>query len=262
MAYTILIPARMASSRLPRKPLADLGGKPMIVRCCERAVRSAAQRVVVATDHADIVTAVRQHGFEAVLTRADHPTGTDRLAEAADLLQLAPEEIVVNLQGDEPLIDPRLLDEVAQRLEARPDCVMGTAVHPLHAAAEFLSPAVVKVVLDAAGDAAWFSRAPLPWPRDAHATAGASFAAGPLPAGLPALRHIGLYAYRRHFLPTYAALAPAPSETWEALEQLRVLHHGYRIACVVTPEAPPGGVDTPDDLIRVRTAFDPPPPVG
>lgn len=249
--FVVLIPARMASSRLPGKPLADLGGRAMVVRCCERAAASGADRVVVASDDDRVVEAVRTAGFEALLTRADHPSGTDRLAEAANVLELPDDTIVVNLQGDEPLIDPALLRAVAMALAARPDAVMATVAHPLRDLASFLNPSVVKLVRDARGDACWFSRAPLPWPRDAFA-----LDTGTWPADLQALRHVGLYAYRRHFLPTYAALDVPQSERLEALEQLRVLHHGYRIACVLADEAPAAGVDTPEDLERVRAIFD------
>jgi 3-deoxy-manno-octulosonate cytidylyltransferase (CMP-KDO synthetase) len=241
----------MASSRLPGKPLADLGGRPMVVRCCERAQAAGARRVVVATDHTLIHDAVLSHGFQSVLTRADHATGTDRLAEAAALLGLPDDEIVVNLQGDEPLIDPALLRAVAQRLAVRTDAVMATVAHPIRDLQSFRATGVVKVVLDARGDALWFSRAPLPWPRDAFAHPSEAW-----PAGLQALRHVGLYAYRRHFLPTYSALAIPDCERQEALEQLRVLFHGHRIACILVAEAPASGVDTPADLARVQTQFD------
>ena len=247
----VLIPARLASSRLPEKPLADLAGVPMVVRCCERAQLSGAGAVVVATDDARIRDAVEAHGFRALLTRADHPTGTDRLAEAASQLGLADDVVVVNLQGDEPLIDPALLAAVAARLQARPDAVMCTLAHPLREPEAFLNPAVVKLVLDARGNAQWFSRAPLPWPRDALASGVLQW-----PAGFRPLRHVGLYAYRRHFLPTYAALPVPDCERMEALEQLRVLYHGHRIACVVVDEAPAAGVDTPEDLARARALFD------
>ena len=250
--FTVLIPARLASSRLPEKPLADIAGKPMVVRCCERASESGARQVVVATDHARILDAVEAHGYRAVMTSASHATGTDRLAEAAAVLGLPEDEIVVNLQGDEPLIDPALLARVAHRLAERPDAVMATVAHSIHDRESFLNPAVVKLVLNAAGDALWFSRAPLPWPRDAFAAGAAD-----LPAGLPALRHVGLYAYRHRFLASFSRLVAPPAEQFEALEQLRVLYHGYRIACVQVAAAPPPGVDTPADLARVRAQFDP-----
>lgn len=245
--FTILVPARYASSRLPGKPLADLGGKPMVVRVAERARRSGAQRVVVATDDPRIEEAVRAHGVDAIMTRADHATGTDRLAEAASLLALAGDEIVVNVQGDEPLLDPALMRRVANTLAARPDAAIATACHPITHIDEARNANVVKVVLDARGNALYFSRAPIPWARDA-------FSADPpvLPAGLPIHRHYGLYAYRVAFLRTFPALAPAPIETHEALEQLRALWHGLRIVVDIVEGAPSPGIDTAEDLARVR----------
>jgi len=248
MSFTVIIPARLASTRLPNKPLADLGGKPMVVRVAERARESGAARIIVATDHADIAAACAQHGVHAVLTRADHPSGTDRIAEVAQLLGLGEDEVVVNLQGDEPLIDPSLLAACAARIS--PDVPMATAAHPILDAADVFNPNVVKVVLDKAGRALYFSRATIPWHRDAFAQTQAS-----LPLGYAPLRHIGLYAYRNAFLQAYPKLEPAPLEAIEALEQLRVLWHGYPIAVHVTQDAPPGGVDTPDDLARVRQHF-------
>ena len=248
MSFTVIIPARLASTRLPNKPLADLGGKPMVVRVAERARESGAARIIVATDHADIAAACAQHGVHAVLTRADHPSGTDRIAEVAQLLGLGEDEVVVNLQGDEPLIDPSLLAACAARIS--PDVPMATAAHPILDAADVFNPNVVKVVLDKAGRALYFSRATIPWHRDAFAQTQAS-----LPLGYAPLRHIGLYAYRNAFLQAYPKLEPAPLEAIEALEQLRVLWHGYPIAVHVTQDAPPGGVDTPDYLARVRQHF-------
>ncbi|MCW3481113.1 3-deoxy-manno-octulosonate cytidylyltransferase [Neisseriaceae bacterium JH1-16] len=247
--FSVVIPARLASTRLPGKPLADIAGKPMVVRVAEQAAKSAARRVVVATDHADILAACAAHGIEAVLTRADHASGTDRLAEVAELLSMPDDEIVVNVQGDEPLIDPVLIDQVAQLL-ADSAAPMATAAHPIGDAREFFNPNVVKVVCNAAGHALYFSRAPLPWARDVFAQD-----ASVLPAGLPALRHIGLYAYRAGFLSTYAQLAPSPLEQFEALEQLRVLWHGHAIAVAEVAEAPAAGVDTPEDLERVRAVL-------
>ncbi|MDN0077264.1 3-deoxy-manno-octulosonate cytidylyltransferase [Crenobacter sp. SG2303] len=247
--FTVVIPARLASTRLPGKPLADLAGKPMVVRVAEQAAKSAARRVVVATDHEDILAACAAHGVEAVLTRVDHASGTDRLAEVAEHLALPADEIVVNVQGDEPLIDPALIDRVAQLL-ADSSAPMATAAHPIADAKEFFNPNVVKVVCNAASHALYFSRAPLPWARDAFA-----HDASALPAGLPALRHIGLYAYRAGFLSTYAQLAPSPLEQFEALEQLRVLWHGHAIAVAEVAEAPAAGVDTPEDLERVRAVL-------
>ncbi|MFP5391750.1 MAG: 3-deoxy-manno-octulosonate cytidylyltransferase [Gammaproteobacteria bacterium] len=248
MEFVVIIPARLASTRLPNKPLADLGGKPMVVRVAERAAESGAARIIVATDHADILAACQQHGVEARMTRADHPSGTDRIAEVAHALGLAPDTVVVNLQGDEPLIDPSLLASCAARIV--PGVPMATCAHPLHDAAEAFNPNVVKVVLDRRGNALYFSRATIPWHRDGFAQSRAA-----LPAGYQPLRHIGLYAYSNAFLQTYPSLEPAPLEQVEALEQLRVLWHGYPIAVHVTAHAPAAGVDTPEDLARVRLQF-------
>jgi len=249
MAYTVLIPARLASTRLPDKPLADIAGKPMVVRVAERAAQSKAGRVVVAADSQAIVDACQAHGVQAVLTRDDHPSGSDRLAEASRLLGLAADDVVVNVQGDEPLIAPSLIDAVAALLEQRPDASMSTAVHPIDDVAEFLNPNVVKAVLDGAGMALYFSRAPIPWWRDGFAAGVAQ-----LPSPAP-LRHIGIYGYRVGFLQLFPSLAQAPLENCEALEQLRALWHGHRIAVHVTDEAPGPGVDTPADLERVRKLF-------
>jgi len=248
MSFTVIIPARLASTRLPNKPLADLGGKPMVVRVAERARESGAARIIVATDHEDIAAACAAHGVHAVLTRADHPSGTDRIAEVAQVLGLGQDEVVVNLQGDEPLIDPALLAACAARISA--EVPMATAAHPILDAAEVFNPNIVKVVLDKHGRALYFSRATIPWHRDAFAQTQES-----LPLGYAPLRHIGLYAYRNAFLQAYPKLEPAPLEAIEALEQLRVLWHGYPIAVHVTGDAPPGGVDTPEDLARVRQHF-------
>ncbi|NNG23829.1 3-deoxy-manno-octulosonate cytidylyltransferase [Telluria aromaticivorans] len=248
MSFTVIIPARLASTRLPNKPLADLGGKPMIVRVAERARESGAARIIVATDHPDILAACAAHGIEACMTRADHPSGTDRIAEVAQALGLAADEVVVNLQGDEPLIDPALLAACAARI--RDGVPMATCAHPIHDVADVFNPNVVKVVLDKAGRALYFSRATIPWDRDAFAATQDA-----LPLGYAPLRHIGLYAYSNAFLQAYPALESAPLETIEALEQLRVLWHGYPIAVHVTDSAPPGGVDTLDDLARVRRHY-------
>ncbi len=248
-AFTVLIPARLASTRLPDKPLADLGGAPMVVRVAQRARLSRAARCVVAADHDAIVNACSTHGIEAVLTRGDHPSGSDRLAEACSQLGLDDNAIVVNVQGDEPLIEPALIDAVARLLVERPDAAMGTAAHPIDSVADFTNPNVVKVVLDARQLALYFSRAPIPWWRDGFAQ---GITALPQPAPM---RHIGIYAYRAGFLRQFPALEPAPIETGEALEQLRALWHGHRIAVHVTPDAPGPGVDTPDDLARVRRLY-------
>nr|WP_294867187.1 3-deoxy-manno-octulosonate cytidylyltransferase [uncultured Pseudogulbenkiania sp.] len=247
--FTVVVPARMASSRLPGKPLADIAGKPMVVRVAEQAARSAARAVIVATDHPDIVAACAEHGVRAVMTRADHASGTDRLAEVAATLSLAADEIIVNVQGDEPLIDPALIDRLAG-LMAESGVPMATLAHPIHCAADVFNPNVVKVVLDRTGRALYFSRAPIPYARDAFAQD-----VNVLPPELPVLRHIGMYAYQAGFLSTYTSLTPAPLETFEALEQLRVLWHGYPIMVATVADAPPAGVDTPDDLERVRALF-------
>ena len=245
MSFTALIPARLASTRLPRKPLADIAGLPMVVRVARRAALSGAARVVVAADDAAIVDACRAHDVEALLTRADHASGSDRLAEACVALGLDGADAVVNVQGDEPMIDPALVARTAALLDEHPDCVMGTAAHAIDDEADFRNPNIVKVVLDARGRALYFSRAAIPHWRDATS-------AGAPPPRPPALRHIGLYAYRAAFLRRFPTLAPAPVETTEALEQLRVLWHGERIAVHVTDTAPGIGVDTPEDLERVR----------
>ena len=250
MSFTVLIPARYASTRLPGKPLADIGGKPMIVRVAERARQSGARRVVVATDDARIADAVRGHGVEAILTRADHPTGTDRLAEAAAALELAADETVVNVQGDEPLLDPALMRQTAELLAAHPDASIATACHPISNAQEAFNPNVVKVTLDARGYALYFSRATIPWARDAFAADRST-----IPAGLPLYRHYGLYAYRAGYLRAFPALGPAPIERFEALEQLRALWHGHRIVVAIAPGTPAPGVDTAEDLARVRALF-------
>jgi len=248
--FTVIIPARLASTRLPGKPLADIGGLPMVVRVAQRAAASGAAQVVVAGDDASIVQACQLHGVEALLTRTDHASGSDRLAEACTLLGLDGDAVVVNVQGDEPLIDPALVSRCAAVLAEHPDCVMSTAAHPLSTLAEYLNPNIVKVVLDAAGRAMYFSRAPLPWQRDGNADGVRMLPANPAP-----LRHIGLYAYRAGFLRRFPTLPAAPLEATEALEQLRVLWHGERIAVHVTPDDPGAGVDTPEDLERVRAIF-------
>ncbi|MBM3345414.1 MAG: 3-deoxy-manno-octulosonate cytidylyltransferase [Betaproteobacteria bacterium] len=253
--FIVVIPARYASSRLPGKPLADIGGKPMIVRVAERARASGAEAVYVATDHDDVRDAALAHGFDTVMTSPHHASGTDRIAEVAHSLAFDPKAIVVNVQGDEPLIAPHLVANVAAVLAADDSAVMSTACHAITNPEDMFNPNVVKVVLDAHGGAMYFSRAPLPWPRDAFAE---SFRRAPgklparLPRGLPCYRHIGIYAYRASFLERFSALARSPLEEFEALEQLRVLAHGYRIAVAICKQAPQGGVDTPEDLERVR----------
>lgn len=247
MSFTVLIPARLASSRLPNKPLADIAGLPMVVRVALQARKSAAARVVVAADSAAIVQACQAHGIDAVLTRADHPSGSDRLAEACTQLGLDGNDMVVNVQGDEPLIDPQLINSVATVLAAAPAASMGTAAHPIASHADHLNPNVVKVVCNAQGLAHYFSRAPIPFHRDQSDGQWWSEKSDFAP-----LRHVGIYAYKAGFLRSFPQLSPAPTEAVESLEQLRALWHGHAIAVHITQTAPGAGVDTPEDLARVR----------
>lgn len=246
--FHVIVPARLASTRLPNKPLADIGGKPMVVRTAERALMSGARDVVVATDHEQIAAVCREHGIAVSMTRADHPSGTDRIAEVAAARGLPDDAIIVNVQGDEPLIDPMLIAATAACIG--PATPMATAAHPIDQVSEVFNPAVVKVVLDKQGRALYFSRATIPWHRDGFAASREQ-----LPPGYQPLRHIGLYAYTQEFLQRYPALEQSPLEQIEALEQLRVLWHGYSIAVHVTGHAPAAGVDTPEDLERVRRLF-------
>ncbi|MBD2836585.1 3-deoxy-manno-octulosonate cytidylyltransferase [Pseudomonas sp. JM0905a] len=246
-AFTVVIPARYASTRLPGKPLQDIAGKPMVQHVWEQARRSAAQRVVVATDDARIVEACAAFGAEVLLTRVDHNSGTDRLAEVASQLGLASDAIVVNVQGDEPLIPPAIIDQVAANLAAHPEAGIATLAEPIEDVQALFNPNVVKVVADLNGLALTFSRAPLPWARDAFAVNRDQ-----LPADVPYRRHIGIYAYRAGFLHDFVAWGPCWLENTECLEQLRALWHGVRIHVADALEAPPAGVDTPEDLERVR----------
>lgn len=248
MSFTVIIPARLASTRLPNKPLADLGGKPMVVRVAERAALSGAAAVVVATDDTSIAEACRLHGVRAEMTRADHPSGTDRIAEVAAAMQLPANAVVVNVQGDEPLIEPSLIADTARLVSGA--VPMSTAAHPIGAEGDLFNPNVVKVVLDKAGRALYFSRAPIPWCRDTFSLPEKAF-----PQSYAPLRHIGLYAFRNDFLQQYPLLPMSPLEKFEALEQLRVLWNGFPIAVHVINSAPAAGVDTPDDLERVRMHF-------
>ena len=247
--FTVIVPARLASTRLPNKPLADINGLPMVVRVAQRAALSAATQVVVAADSPQIVKACEEHGVRVLLTQVNHPSGSDRLAEASQLLGLSAQDMVVNVQGDEPLIDPQLINDVASLLNQHPHASMSTAAHPIHDLAEFTNPNVVKVVIDQAQLAMYFSRAPIPWWRDGFANGVNSL---PQPA---ALRHLGIYGYRVGFLQSFPQLPPAPVEQCEALEQLRALWHGHKIAVHVTDKAPGPGVDTPEDLARVQALF-------
>lgn len=251
LPFTVLIPARLASTRLPNKPLADIAGLPMVVRVARRVLDSLAPstRVVVAGDSPLIQEACQAHGVECLLTRVDHASGSDRLAEACELLGLGGQETVVNVQGDEPLIDTTLVQAVAHLLEQTPHASMSTAAHSMADKAEFQNPNVVKVVLDASNMALYFSRAPIPHWRD-QVAGGPTTLAPPLP-----LRHIGIYAYRAGFLRQFPKMSPSPLELLESLEQLRALWHGHRIAVHITSAAPGFGVDTQADLDKVRKLF-------
>lgn len=250
MNFKIVIPARYASSRLPAKPLLDLGGKPMVVRVAERVAAAGADEIWVATDHPEVFAVAQAHGLNVLMTREDHPSGTDRIAEVALLRGWSDDTLVVNVQGDEPLIDPAVVAATARQL-AESGAAIATVAHPVSDPADFFNPNVVKVVTAANGDAIYFSRAPIPYARDHFAKDQQS-----LPGGFPACRHVGLYAYRCSFLKAYAGLAPAPLEQFEALEQLRALWHGYRISVALIDEAPAPGVDTPEDAARMRKQFD------
>jgi len=268
LAFKVVIPARFASTRLPGKPLLDIGGKPMVVRVAEQAAQSGAQQIIIATDHPPILAVATQHGFQACMTRTDHSSGTDRIAEVATQLGWNNDTIVVNVQGDEPLIPPALIRAVAQHLQDHPECAIATACHPIHDEASMRNPNIVKTVLDKQGNALYFSRAPIPWPRDAGIQLSLPEGQDGRPSSLreearrresrivfSALRHIGLYAYRAGFLHAYGQLAPAAIEQTESLEQLRALYHGYKIGVAVTDHAPPSGVDTEQDLQVVRGLF-------
>ena len=248
MSFIAIIPARLASSRLPNKPLADIAGKPMIVRTAEQALLSGASQIMVATDHLDIVAVCKEYGIPACMTRPDHPSGTDRIAEVAALLGLADDAVVVNVQGDEPLIAPELIAATAALVNFQ--VPMATAAHPITDMQDAFNPNVVKVVLDKMGRAMYFSRATIPWDRDAFAVNRDE-----LPPAYVALRHIGLYAYRNDFLRSYPLLEKSPLEKIEALEQLRVLWNGHAIAVHITKTSPAPGVDTIEDLIKVRKLF-------
>jgi 3-deoxy-manno-octulosonate cytidylyltransferase (CMP-KDO synthetase) len=250
MSFIAVIPARAASTRLPDKPLVDIAGAPMVVRTAQQAARSKASRIIVATDDDRVMAAVHAHGFDALLTRRDHATGTDRLAEVVHQLGLPPDAIVVNVQGDEPLIDPQEINEVATLLARTPDAAIATCASPIVDQAALFNPNAVKVVCNHQMRALYFSRAPIPWARDALADGGKRLA-----PGLPALHHIGLYAYRCDFLTRFSALPVGPLETFEALEQLRALENGYAIAVRIAASHPAAGVDTPEDLARIREMF-------
>jgi 3-deoxy-manno-octulosonate cytidylyltransferase (CMP-KDO synthetase) len=250
MKFSVIIPARHVSTRLPGKMLADVAGKPLVVRTAEQARQSGAQNVLVATDSDEIAAAVTRHGFDAEMTQTGHASGTDRIAEVVQRRGFSDDHTVINLQGDEPLIEPQLIRDVAAHLGQHPDAAIATAAHPITDVAEFTGPNAVKVVIDQAGYALYFSRSAIPFARDA-------FAGGitGLPPGMPVLRHVGIYAYRARFLRIYPGLQPAAIERFEALEQLRALWHGYRICVAITDRAPQPGIDAPADLERVRAIF-------
>jgi 3-deoxy-manno-octulosonate cytidylyltransferase (CMP-KDO synthetase) len=246
MRFKVVIPARYASSRLPAKPLLDIAGKPMVIHVVERALQSGAEEVVVATDHQEIQQVVQSYGYQALMTASSHPSGTDRIAEVARTQQWVDDTIVVNVQGDEPLIEPAIIRQLAQNLAQHSAAQMATVCHVLDDKASFLNPNIVKVVLDAHGYALYFSRAPIPYPRDAFAQEQE------LASNMPIYRHIGVYAYKVSFLHSYTQLPPAPIEALESLEQLRVLWHGYKISVAISEHAPGTGVDTAADLESVR----------
>ncbi len=252
LAFKVVIPARYASTRLPGKPLLDLGGKPMVVRVAERVRCLGAEEIWVATDHPEVWKAAEAHEVAALMTRSDHATGTDRLAEVVDQRGWHGDTIVVNVQGDEPLIEPDAIIQTARQL-ATSGADIATVAHPIVDAADFFNPNVVKVVCRADGDAAYFSRAPIPYARDHFAREQGGET---LPAVFPAYRHVGLYAYRASFLKAFSGLTVAPTEQFEALEQLRALWHGYRISVALIAAAPAPGVDTPEDAERMRKLFD------
>jgi 3-deoxy-manno-octulosonate cytidylyltransferase (CMP-KDO synthetase) len=242
--YKVVIPARYASTRLPGKPLLDIAGKPMVIRVAEQAAKSQADEVVIATDFDKIMEVAAEHQVSAVMTRIDHVSGTDRIAEVVVKMAWDDDAIVVNVQGDEPLIDPKLIDEVALTLAHNHQAVMATACHQIYDEASMLNPNIVKLVMDHQGNALYFSRAPIPYPRDEV-----------YKQNITAHRHIGIYAYRVGFLKQYADLTITELEKIESLEQLRVLHHGYKIAVTVTDHAPASGVDTQQDLDYVRNIW-------
>jgi 3-deoxy-manno-octulosonate cytidylyltransferase (CMP-KDO synthetase) len=244
VSFKVVIPARYASARLPGKPLLEIAGKPMVIRVAEQAHKSGAESVVIATDFEKIMQAAQANNVEAVLTRVDHASGTDRIAEVAQKLNWDDDDIVVNVQGDEPLIDPQLIQEVALTLAHSKDAVMATACHAIHDEGSMLNPNIVKVVMDEEGNALYFSRSPIPYPRD-----------DVYKQNIKAHRHIGIYAYRVGFLKQYAELSVTELEKIESLEQLRVLHHGYKIAVTITDNAPATGVDMQEDLDYVRSVY-------
>ena len=248
--FIVVIPARLASTRLPRKPLADIGGAPMIVRVAQQAQKSQAARVIVATDSDEVLLVCKQYQIEALKTRATHLTGTDRLSEVVDILQLPDDAMLVNVQGDEPFIPPELINLVAKALQDSPSAAIATVGVALSHEADIQNPNIVKIIRNHLGQALYFSRAPIPFLRDPGS------AVNPAQRLAPCLRHIGLYAYQSHFLRAFTSLSPAPIELAESLEQLRALWYGYKIQIVQSHEAPPAGVDTPEDLYHAQQKWD------
>ena len=274
LAFNVVIPARHASTRLHGKPLLHIAGKPMVIRVAEQAAKSGAQAIWIATDHHAIANVVHEHGFKACMTLDSHASGTDRIAEVVEQRGWADDAIIVNVQGDEPLMPPELIRAVALHLHDHPECAIATACHAIHDETAMRNPNIVKTVLDKQGNALYFSRAPIPYPRDAFSLLASTterddsplseggraerggFGKGVLPVDLPVYRHIGIYAYRASFLRAYGQLTPAAIEQFEALEQLRALYHGYKIGVHICADAPPGGVDTAEDLQAARAAFE------
>ena len=248
--FIVVIPARLASTRLPRKPLADIGGAPMIVRVAQQAQKSQAARVIVATDSDEVLLVCQQYHIDALKTRPTHLTGTDRLSEVVGILQLPDDAMLVNVQGDEPFIPPELINLVAKALQDSTSAAIATVGVALSHEADIQNPNIVKIVHNHLGQALYFSRAPIPFLRDPGS------AVNPAQRLVPCLRHIGLYAYQSHFLRAFTNLSPAPIELAESLEQLRTLWYGYKIQIVQSHEAPPAGVDTPEDLYRAQQKWD------
>ncbi len=251
MAFTVVIPARYASTRLPGKALVDIAGKPMVQHVYERASESRAERVVVATDDERIASAVEGFGGTPVMTSPDHPSGTDRIEEVVRLLGLDDDARVVNVQGDEPLIPATVIDQVAENLAAHPDAGIATLCEPIDSIGDFINPNIVKLVADDNGLALYFSRAPIPWDRDGFSAGSGS---GEVPAN--ARRHLGIYAYRVSLLKQFVDWPPAQLEQYESLEQLRALANGARIHVADAAAAVPPGVDTAADLEAVRSLIE------
>ena len=249
MSVYVVIPARLASTRLPNKPLADIAGQPMIVRVASRASLSKAEHVVVAVDDEQVLSVVSEAGFDAVLTDKDHPSGSDRVMEVAKVRGWEAHDIVINVQGDEPLLPPAIIDQMADYMRSNPDIEIATLSQPVESAEDFINPNVVKVLSDVHGRALYFSRAPIPYPRDemlADTLSDATIAANDV------RRHVGVYAFRVHALQRFVGLTNSSLERIERLEQLRWLEDGGHIAVLPSIEQIPGGVDTPEDLERVR----------